>query len=559
MSPSPHVRPTGFPSLDAPQGGRYEVQFVPTSGHTLASPLVVGPSSIVSGQNVWSENGELVSRWKLSRESIINPVVTNAGLDSGTSSIVGGMVYTGVGSPALRGPYYVLGAVSGTLWLGNRENATGNSLLSFSQLSYTSSTGTSRPLVGIPQTNNVYGATVYSAATDQNILIISAGTTLNYCYAGNGATPPVYSHVTGGPGSVDVVTLANRAVAWGCATIAAPNHIQQRVQWSVAGDPFDWTGIGSGFEDLVDMQGAATRVFVRENELILATDREIWRGRYVGLPYVFQFSPIETRVGIPYGKAAIQTPEGIFWLGADFMVYVLAGDQPTPIGAAFQTLLQQDIRSATGGNIFGPFFTYNERLRHLRLWYTLGGVPNFPNRSLTLDLGQRTWWRERYDHKFSYGVSTPVDQIRGYGDATSNTNWNQSEVLFTSSVTACYFAESATSDLGSVVTQVADLGAMFTDDPRYLKTLKEVRLEFAGGVSAVTVSVSPTLGSGYSEIKTSIVSRMLAGVGSATSVPVQSVLTFDTEARYPTLRLTSESTNRWRLASVYAMAERQGR
>lgn len=543
MSPTPNARPTGFPSHDAPEGVRYEASFVPTSGFTLASALRVGPQSIVSGQNVWTENGELVPRWKLSRETIANPVVIGG-------SVIGTAVYNSVGIPVLRGPFYVLGDSNGSLWLGTRD---GSSNLSFSLLSYTSSTGTSLPLENIPANTNIYGATVYSAATDRNILMLSAGTTLTYCFALNAATPPVYSHVTQAPGAKGIATLANRAVAWGCATVASPSHIQQRVQWSVAGDPFDWTGIGSGSEDLVDMQGSATRIFVQNDELILATDREIWRGRYVGQPYDFQFSPI-TNVGIPYQSAAIQTPYGIFWLGEDLNVYTLRGDEAVPIGTAFQPILRREMRvvlvAQPAANL--PFFTYNEELQHLRLWYALGSAGGAATRSITMDLANQSWWRDHYNHSFTFGNSAPVSQLRVFNSVSANNLWHKSELLFTSAATACYFAESATSDLDSKVTQVAQLGALFPDDARYLKTLKEVRLELRGdGTSQVTVGVSPNVGSTYSETKTLTVS--------SSSFPVQSALTFDTEARYPTMRLTSESTNRWRLAMVYTMAERQGR
>lgn len=553
MSPAPNPRSTGFPAQDAPQSERYEATFAPgTDGHTLASPVVAPPSSIVSGQNVWVREGEFQPRWKLSKTSVINPATPGGDapvIGSHGSTIYGAVVYQSIHSNA-QAPYYVIGT-GNNFYIGSQNDSPSD--LSFSAMSYVSSTGSSiPPNLADGRRRDWFGATVYSAATNQNILMMSGDTKATYCFAGNPATGLIFSHATQAPAAVDIVTFQNRAVAWNTKILADIQFINTRVQWSVAGDPFDWVGIGSGSEDLVDMQGLGTRIFVRGDDMLLATNRELWTGRYIGPPYYFQFDALTTTQGIPYKRAALQTPEGIVWLGEDMMVYALRGNQIAPVGTAFQTLLRRTLI-----NPEVAFFTYHKKLRHLRLFYNdANSFTAWPNRSITLDTSTGAWFQERYNHTFQRGVSTPMTYYSTFpldgGSAGNGQPWGQSELLWTSARTTTYFAESETSDLLSTVTQEAVLGALFTDDTRYAKTLKEVRVDVrSDGASDLTIGVSPTLGSAYSEIKVI--------TNSSGSFPLQSTLTFDTEALYPTLRIHSLATNRWRISRVYAMAERQGR
>lgn len=129
------------------------------------------------------------------------------------------------------------------------------------------------------------------------------------------------------------------------------------------------------------------------------------------------------------------------------------------------------------------------------------------------------------------------------------------EVLFSSNGTCVWFYGSATSDAliptPSLVTEQAMFGACFADDPRWLKTTKEVRLDLrANTTSVLSIGISMN-GSVLSENKSISLS--------ANSNVAQSLLTFDTEGRYPQVHLQSRDGGSWRLPRYYIMAERQGR
>lgn len=129
------------------------------------------------------------------------------------------------------------------------------------------------------------------------------------------------------------------------------------------------------------------------------------------------------------------------------------------------------------------------------------------------------------------------------------------EILFSSNGTCVWFHGSATSDAliptPSLITEQVMFGPNFADDPRWLKTVKEVRLDLRANTASV-VSVGLTMnGSTLSENKSISLS--------AGSQFAQSALTFDTEGRYPQVHLQSRDGGSWRLPRFYVMAERQGR
>lgn len=464
--------------------GGSEVNVVPLDGFTSKRALLAPPSSIVTGQNVWIINSELRPRYRAinigSRVTNTFGVTTNPAASAGTVCL-GAFPYYFL---PFADPIPISATSNSFHWL----EAVGGSP-AWSQLSYTSSTGSSIP-PSIGTSNDWFAATVYSASRDSNILVISGMTNgapglyaAGGRYASGGAVTKYLSHLTGSPAAVDVAVFSNRVVAWHCAYLDG-TVVPQRVQWSVAGDPEDWTGVGSGFEDLVDITGVGTRVFVNNDQIILASDREIWRGRAVGLPYVFQFTPIDRTLGIPYRRAAIQTTDGIFWLGTDYSIFRMVGEQIAPIG-------NQEIIDYLRAFLVNPevaFFTYNQKLRHLRLWYAAAGS-TYPNESITLNLTNNTWTREKYGtHSFQRGLSHRFERIWKTSAAVAPTAFPYDELIVSSAGSVAAFLQQATnsnaSDMGDAVEERATFGQLLQTDPRNRKIIDEIRLDVGGYTTA---------------------------------------------------------------------------
>ena len=540
---------------------RTETMWIPTSGFTWGPGTTFAPpESIVSGQNVWVLDDILQPRYKVSNSSFSGKVVANAsnvtnqGLSSLTSVVLGAFLY----NDAVGYGYPVVGT-NKNFFIGMAAGDAGtSSKFSFSQLSYVSSTGSSiSPSIGALGANdNWFGTNVFSASRGSS-LGVWVGDDLTYTYSQPGL---VYSLLTGAPGAKDAVTYDNRAILWNTRTIADPIGVPIRVQWHVAGEPEDWTGIGSGFEDLVDAVGAGTRAFVQNDTAYFATEREIWRGRKVGPPYWFQFTPVTRSVGVPFPRAGLSTPAGFVWLGADYMVRLMVGETIQEIGVGFQDLLQQTIATPQTA-----FFTFNLDLNQLRLFYSTAradalssvGLNQFPQASITLDMRTGRWFRDVYSHWFHRGYSddanlSNLSEVGGVGGYKLNTT----ELLFTSAATGGQFGEFSGEDMNSsTVTEEAVFGPLHTSDPRHLKTLREVRIDHGYvGSPAFQLSVSANGGSSYSETKTIVPT-------SNVSIPQQSLATFDTTARYHTLRVTHFPGNqgRWRIARLFTEAESRSR
>lgn len=394
---TPNQRPTGFPTHDAPQGTRYEDFVRPLSGFTSVPSIAAPSSSIVSGQNVWIQNGALQPRWRLASFSTGNPT-SAAGMTG---------AFTHIDS---KGSATLVAFSSNSLaFLGSD--------LQWSVSSYLSSHGSSYfASFTPPGGGNVFAATCYLPRVDENILMFSNNSDPILVWQ---PLTAVHSIGTQVPICRDLVNFDNRPVAWNIKLLSGTTRYVQRVQWAVAGDPEDWTGIGSGSEDLLDMQGEGTRIFADHDQMILASSAEVWRGRAVGLPYVFQFSPITKKIGMPFPRAAIQTPWGLFWLDAGYMVWNMFGEQITPVGGVVREFLARD---AAEDALTSAFFSYNQIAQTVTLYYVPAPTTTYtnPNRALTLHMDTGVWTRHtfwaganaagiNFSANIAYTVTYPTD------------------------------------------------------------------------------------------------------------------------------------------------------
>ncbi len=471
----------GFTRPSRPRSTTTSVRFIPTEGFTELPDIEAPPGSITSGQNVWIRRGRLEPRWRLEQaaDNILSDLPTGA------------FNYDDVG-----GARFPVVTSQGTVAFLDNE--------SYVSLQYVSGTSNFPPTGG--QNDQYYGTSVYLPRRDLNVGVFTNGVDPLFAWGGPSDNTG-FSTLTQGPIAKDVTLFANRVVAFNIRELSSSSRIVQRAQWSVGGDPEDWLGIGSGFEDLVDMRGQGTRILSTEDEMVLMSTEEIWRGRLIRGDFIFQFSSLNKEVGAPFAKPVIQTKAGIFWLGSDSNIYHLQGTQLRQVGNDIQRTIRDTI-----ANEKAAFFGYNDELQQLTFYYSTNPIGQ-PDRAFTLHLKDRAKWTPQ-------AFSDPVAQSFQLNIPSSATTWGgltgnlsaqsqtyndllgaastPDEALLTSVGTTAFFSDSADSDLGATVLSQAVFGGLFSADADNVKFSNRLRVDArADSASSLTVSVSGNLGGTY--------------------------------------------------------------
>jgi hypothetical protein len=513
--------------------------FVPVGGYREEADVELPLGSWASAANCWVRDGSVVPRSRLSQFGTNTPTVDVP---------VGAFTYDDVSG----NPYPVV-ASKGTVSYFQDDG-------SWLSLTYASGVSNYPPSGG--ENDAVFGGSVYLPREDVNLGVFTNGVDPLFAWAGPSFNT-AYSTLTEAPIAKDVCIFDNRPVAWNIRDLGTSNRYVTRVRWPVAGDPEDWNfaSVGAGSDDLVDMRGEGTRIFAQRDQMVLASTQELWRGRKVGLPYVFQFSPINKNLGMPYPRAALQTTFGIFWLNDDYMIYLLAGEQVTPIGSAVRDTLRRSLQDPDKA-----FFSYDETLAQITLHYSVT-AGQYPTRALTYHLDSQVWTPHTYAHQLvaatpanrtSSTVTTWQDltgtiasqtltysQFLGTERANANT-----DIAVSSKGTAYAWDGTYGTDDGSSVTAYLHTGALFAGDPNRMKYADEVRLDMrADSASSLSVAVSGNLGGSYqftNEVAFSVQSnssqaRMNPGVAGT----------------YFAMRVQSDDTG-WKLSRVFLRARDDG-
>lgn len=485
-------------------------------------------SSIVSGQNLWVRRGRVEPRFRLTQLGTNKPT---------TGEPRGSTIYYD-----LAGTDYPVVMSAGTVSYLDTDTWT--------ELTYVSGTSNLPPTGG--DGDLWFGTTSYLTRRDLNVHIFTNGKEPVFTWAGP-SDGIGYSTLTDGPICKDVALFDDRPVYWNIRELSSTSRFVTRVQWPIAANHEDNTGLGSGFEDLLHMRGIGTRIFADEDEMILASTREIWRGRAVGLPFVFDFSPIKQTQGIPYPNAALQTRLGIFWLGDDYMVYRMQQEQIEPIGEGIQRTLRD-----TALSLDKAFFTFSDELQQLTLHYTSVAANN-PKRAFTLHIDESgrggVWTPHRYDHELTIGgraavpsssaatwgglIGTLDDQGQSYNEALGS--GSPDEMVLSSSGTAYYFSSAESLDDGQAVTGQVVTGSLWPDLPDRHKFTDQVRMEIRGdSASSLEVGVSADLGNSFTTREVAV---------SAASNSTQHIEHFTLSGRDHMLQFQSDTTG-WDLQRV---------
>jgi hypothetical protein len=536
MVSTPRSSSFGFP-VPLPRSAYTQVRFVPNLGYTDSPDLLNPPGSITSGRNIWIWQNRLVPRPRLQQ--------------LGTNNVLGDQ-------PTGAFAYY---DVSGTNYPMIASKATVAYLNSntWTPLTYVSGVSNKPPSGGV---NDLwFGTSTYLPRADANIEVMTNGVDPVFAWAGpsNGTG---FSTLTEGPIAKDVSLLQDHVVAWNVRYLSSASQLVTRLQWSARGDPENWSSIASfaGYEDLLDMRGIGTRIFAQNDQLLVATDKELWRGQYVGAPFVFQFTPFARSLGMPFPNAAIQTPDGLYFLGGDLMVYRIDpywSAQPVAIGKAIQrSLHQMDADPNTS------FFGYHADARQLTLYFTTTAGAE-PMNGFTLEVDTGTWTPQLFQHALVASFVAPQT-------SSSATQWNQlvgsfaaqtltyaqmlgggasgSEIesLVASAGTAYSLSHSATSDDGVAVTSEAWLGTLFAALPERRKFLDHTRWDLqADSASSVSVSAAP-LGGTFQEV------ALAVSAGSSTS---QYRANWGIDSVYHTVRIRADAPNTFSLHGVTVRAK----
>lgn len=467
--------------ISVPRSVQTTLRFTPTLGYTELPDVQAPPTSLTSAANMWVRQGRLAPRWRWS-SGVTNNVLNDVP--------VGAFLYHDV-----AGNEYPVVASEATVAYCDQQTMIG--------LTYVPSGVTNEPPSG-GENDLIFGTSVYLERRDVNIAVFVNG--VDYAFAAVPSVDTQFSTLTGAPIAKDVALLDNRVVFWNVRDDSALSRFVTRAQWSVRGDPEDYSSTGAGFEDLVDMHGQGTRIFAEGDQLILATEEEIWRGRKTGLDVVvLNFTPLERNLGIPYPRAATQTPLGIVWLGSDRMIYRLSGERIEPIGANVQRTLRDTLTQPQRA-----FFGYNPETQQLTLYYQTD--ESRVGHALTLHPASGVWTPHTTPLDLRAGLVTAIsssattwgalvgaftDQTLSYEELLGVGSFDR-EIAVSSVGSVLYASASGTSDHGQSVEGSAVLGGLMTADSQNLKYVHMVRADVrATSASSLSLAVSGNLGGAY--------------------------------------------------------------
>lgn len=408
---------------------------------------------------------------------------------------------------------------------------------------------------------------IYYDTRDENVVVMGSQSYQSlYVWESN---TTVFSSLTGAPRARYVAAQDNYLLA---ANIRdGSNDFVQRIQWSDRGSIATWTGGLAGFQDLLDMKGAITRLVPQDNVVLAFGEQEVWAGRQGNPVQAFDFVPLDRSVGAPYPWTIESTRVGVMWLGKDWNVYLLAkGEiQARRIGDAVQRELQRTLDAPERS-----WAVYNRYTDQYELWYPVRGGSGRPQRALFFDLGTGSWMPQTLDDT--------LDLTRGWqgtlGTGSGATTWAQAKAAGikwsqavgswgaqkgqatsgdlavyagTSAGTMFYFSPSATSDSNLTVEARWRSGALHGGEPYRSKTLLEVRVDYqADSASSLTVRASANQGESFEP-------------GEAVALPTSSTESQQVaypylNSRYPVVELAS-SVGRPKLARLWATLRIGGR
>ncbi len=483
----------GEPIPVPPRSAQSVLLVDPVAGFSLNEPETdLAPGQTPDCVNFMMKEGALQLRPALSaytaNENPVGPVTGGAPIITSVGSF-----YTLV-SGATQLAYYSAGSWS-------------------SPLSYVSSNGVDAPPSG-DSTDFTDIIQVYAPSSDEMVALVGwqSYQTLQVWEPDT----DIFSTVTDAPRARYIATFDNFVLALNVKddNPSAESRYVQRVQWSDRGDPLQWDATVAnslaGFEDLLDAKGQGTRLITADNRIIVFFEDEVWQGYRTTGASSFAFSAIDRTIGSPYPWTVTKTPLGIFFLGRDLMVYLLAkgSSTATPVGFPVQRRLRERIDNPS--RAWGVWDADNGLYL---LWHPVKGGTGFAQEAVYLNMGENSWAPQSVVHndgEFSLArgftaynavLETAITwadlQATGetwasiastFGDMDGSSDFaGRVLAVGDSSGTIGYFSR-ATTDLGVGIGAYWRSQSLGADSPNATKALQEVRVDYQSG-SEATIAV----------------------------------------------------------------------
>ena len=197
----------------------------------------------------------------------------------------------------------------------------------------------------------------------------------NLAFVGSGIVTAIADTPTG---VIHLTTFNRRVIA----------STDTRIQWSVNGNSEDWTGLGSGYEDLRSTPGG---VQDRQTAVVPITDgialvirsNSIWQMQPTGnFDAPFSFTMLYSRIGSKYPKTVVGIPQGAI-AANDQSIWLLTLSGFEDIGAPIRNLI-----TGYGGYMNGAVAAYDEKWGEYRL--AIG------SRVLRYNLTSKLWTEDVY-------------------------------------------------------------------------------------------------------------------------------------------------------------------
>jgi len=192
-----------------------------------------------------------------------------------------------------------------------------------------------------------------------------------------------------------------------CNTVESGTNYPQRVRWSGANDPTDWTSFNAGLEDILgDLGPIYGAEKVGQQGLLLCADG-VEQMIPTGLgTSPFAFLPLgsaEHGVGFPYSVAAL-TDLGAFYVAKDNVYGIDPGFNFNPIGShpdnnglqhGARTFILSELQKATVNSVFGFVSIAINGVPFLAYWLVIPGQSTW-----VYNISEGNWTR------FTWGTKT---------------------------------------------------------------------------------------------------------------------------------------------------------
>ena len=260
----------------------------------------------------------------------------------------------------------------------------------------------------------------------QNLLAVANGVDTIHVWDFNTSSPNLFTPLTGGaPIARYLSVFADRLVSAYITDSGADVHAQ-RIQWPVSGNIQDWTGLGSGSVDLVDIPGEVTNILPLGDRLMVYKQGGIQTGIRTGErrnPIGFLLDP-GPGLGLiaPHTLKAASSNRHIF-LGSDFNVYIFASGatEPVSIGDEVQREIEAQVNKSRLRSVFAAVVEEDNEY-HL---FVPTGTNNFSSFDFTYNWREDKWSMQEFSLLVSAAASihipapSTIDALPGTIDSLS--------------------------------------------------------------------------------------------------------------------------------------------